>query len=52
MRKAVKKKRPKEKQVKQKQQMTDNLFFFRPNDYVKTKIPVENENDRSNPSNR
>lgn len=50
----MKKKRPKgkPKQVDQMPTMADNLFFFRPNDYVKTKIPVENENDRSNPSNR
>lgn len=39
MRKEAKKKRnPKRKQVDQKQQMTDNLFFFRPNEHIKTQV--------------
>lgn len=48
----MKKKRPKGKQVDQTPKTTDNLFFFRPNDYVNTKITVEKENDRANPGNR
>ena len=49
----MKKKIPKEKpkQVDQTPTMTDNLFFFRPNEHIKTQVPKEKNDDRSNPGN-